>query len=116
MHLIKLAKLLGRFITDKPAIHQNKSLNPIDKFNYLKTYLGGTALNTVEGFALSADNYEKAIKLLKDRFGRGNILISRHMKNLLSMRPLKTSSDVRTFREPFDNLSVQMSRVTKRVH
>ncbi|UYV69625.1 hypothetical protein LAZ67_7000025, partial [Cordylochernes scorpioides] len=90
------------------AIHQNNSLNPIDKFNYLKSHLGGTALNTVEGFALSADNYEKAIKLLKDRFGREDILISRHMNNLLSMRPLKTSSDVRTFRELFDNLSVQI--------
>ncbi|UYV84874.1 hypothetical protein LAZ67_X003824 [Cordylochernes scorpioides] len=76
------------------AIHQNNSLNPIDKFNYLKSHLGGTALNTVEGFALSADNYEKAIKLLKDRFGREDILISRHMNNLLSMRPLKTSSDL----------------------
>ncbi|UYV72361.1 hypothetical protein LAZ67_9002779, partial [Cordylochernes scorpioides] len=90
------------------AIHQNNSLNPIDKFNYLKSHLGGTVLNTVEGFALSADNYEKAIKLLKDRFGREDILISRHMNNLLSMRPLKTSSDVRTFRELFDNLSVQI--------
>ncbi|UYV74337.1 hypothetical protein LAZ67_11003112 [Cordylochernes scorpioides] len=90
------------------AIHQNNSLNPIDKFNYLKSHLGGTALNTVEGFALSADNYEKAIKLLKDRFGREDILISRHMNNLLSMRPLKTSSDVRTFRELFDNLSVHI--------
>ncbi|UYV66910.1 hypothetical protein LAZ67_4003301 [Cordylochernes scorpioides] len=90
------------------AIHQNNSLNPIDKFNYLKSHLGGTALNTVEGFALSAENYEKAIKLLKDRFGREDILISRHMNNLLSMRPLKTSSDVRTFRELFDNLSVQI--------
>ncbi|UYV69064.1 hypothetical protein LAZ67_6002223, partial [Cordylochernes scorpioides] len=90
------------------AIHQNNSLNPIDKFNYLKSHLGGTALNTVEGFALSVDNYEKAIKLLKDRFGREDILISRHMNNLLSMRPLKTSSDVRTFRELFDNLSVQI--------
>ncbi|UYV69429.1 hypothetical protein LAZ67_6003549, partial [Cordylochernes scorpioides] len=73
------------------AIHQNNSLNPIDKFNYLKSHLGGTALNTVEGFSLSADNYEKAIKLLKDRFGREDILISRHMNNLLSMRPLKTN-------------------------
>ncbi|UYV61483.1 hypothetical protein LAZ67_1005017, partial [Cordylochernes scorpioides] len=90
------------------AIHQNNSLNPIDKFNYLKSHLGGTALNTVEGFALSADNYEKAIKLLKDRFGREDILISRHMNNLLSMRPLKTSNDVRTFRELFDNLSVHI--------
>ncbi|UYV81161.1 hypothetical protein LAZ67_20000199, partial [Cordylochernes scorpioides] len=90
------------------AIHQNNSLNPIDKFNYLKSHLGGTALNTVKGFALSADNYEKAIKLLKDRFGREDILISRHMNNLLSMRPLKTSSDVRTFRELFDNLSVHI--------
>ncbi|UYV68021.1 hypothetical protein LAZ67_5002829, partial [Cordylochernes scorpioides] len=91
------------------AIRQNNSLNPIDKFNYLKSYLGRTALNTVKGFALSADNYEKAIKLLKDRFGREDILISRHMNNLLSMRPLKTSSDVRTFRKLFDNLSVQIS-------
>ncbi|GFV92426.1 uncharacterized protein TNCV_3950361 [Trichonephila clavipes] len=32
------------------AVHNNESLNKVDKFNYLKAHLGGSALNTVEGF------------------------------------------------------------------
>ncbi|GFW08067.1 integrase catalytic domain-containing protein [Trichonephila clavipes] len=41
------------------AVHNNESLNKVDKFNYLKAHLGGSALNTVEGFPISAKAYDK---------------------------------------------------------
>ncbi|GFX03240.1 DUF1758 domain-containing protein [Trichonephila clavipes] len=43
------------------AVHNNESLNIVDKFNYLKAHLGGSALNTVEGFPISAKAYDEAI-------------------------------------------------------
>ncbi|UYV74695.1 hypothetical protein LAZ67_12000594 [Cordylochernes scorpioides] len=53
------------------SINRNEHLTKIDKFNYLKAYLGGTAAQTVEGFCLSEENYDKAVELLKKRFGKG---------------------------------------------
>ncbi|GFR11117.1 uncharacterized protein y4hQ [Trichonephila clavata] len=63
------------------AVH-NESLNKVDKFNYLKAHLGGSALNTVEGFPISAKAYDEA--------------------------PLKNSNDLRSFRKFVDNCNVQL--------
>ncbi|GBM44467.1 hypothetical protein AVEN_261460-1 [Araneus ventricosus] len=76
------------------AIHENDSLSEVSKFNYLKAHLGGSALSTIEGFALTPENYEIAIKLLKERFGRSDVLINTHLNNLLRICPLKNSDDI----------------------
>ncbi|GBM97911.1 hypothetical protein AVEN_228343-1 [Araneus ventricosus] len=63
------------------AIHNNSLLHPIDKFTYLKGLLGSAALATVEGFAIT-ENYEKAVDILRDRFGRKDAIINSHMKKI----------------------------------
>ncbi|GBO44059.1 hypothetical protein AVEN_257492-1 [Araneus ventricosus] len=83
----------------EPAIHENDSLSEVSKFNYLKAHLGGSALSTIEGFALTPENYEIAIKLLKERFGRSDVLINTHLNNLLRICPLKNSDDIVSFRK-----------------
>ncbi|UYV73815.1 hypothetical protein LAZ67_11000994 [Cordylochernes scorpioides] len=75
------------------SINRNEHLTKIDKFNYLKAYLGGTAAQTVEGFCLSEENYDKAVELLKKRFGKGERLIDVHMNNLLALKPLRVTKD-----------------------
>ncbi|GFX57338.1 integrase catalytic domain-containing protein [Trichonephila clavipes] len=81
------------------AVHNNESLNKVDKFNYLKAHLGGPALNTVEGFPISAKAYDEAVELLKNRFANPEILIQAHMNKILSLQPLKNSNDLRSFRK-----------------
>lgn len=57
-------------INFKAALMKTKlCLKYVDKFSYLKILLAGVAFNLVNGFGLSEENYEKAIKLLKQRFG-----------------------------------------------
>ncbi|GBL76691.1 hypothetical protein AVEN_53386-1 [Araneus ventricosus] len=91
------------------AIHENDSLSEVSKFNYLKAHLGGSALSTVEGFALTPENYEIAIKLLKkERFGRSDVLINTHLNNLLRICPLKNSDDIVSFRKMFDNIQTEI--------
>ncbi|XP_035218217.1 uncharacterized protein LOC118191517, partial [Stegodyphus dumicola] len=104
---IKLPKLtLTKFYGDinnwltfwnsfESAIHKNDSLDKIDKFNYLKAHLGGSALNTVEGLPITAANYDSAIDLLKERFAKTDVLIYTHINNILNTKPLKISNDVR---------------------
>ncbi|GBM38309.1 hypothetical protein AVEN_140348-1 [Araneus ventricosus] len=90
------------------AIHENDSLSEVSKFNYLKAHLGGSALSTIEGFALTPENYEIAIKLLKERFGRSDVLINTHLNNLLRICPLKNSDDIVSFRKMFDNIQTEI--------
>ncbi|GBO30226.1 hypothetical protein AVEN_182015-1, partial [Araneus ventricosus] len=90
------------------AIHENDSLSEVSKFNYLKAHLGGSALSTIEGFALTPENYEIAIKLLKERFGRSDVLINTHLNNLLRIFPLKNSDDIVSFRKMFDNIQTEI--------
>ncbi|GFU64048.1 uncharacterized protein TNCV_4677531 [Trichonephila clavipes] len=89
------------------AVHNNESLNKVDKFNYLKAHLGESALNTVESFPISAEAYEEAVELLKNRFANPEILIQAHMNKILSLQPLKNTNDLRSFRKFVDNCNVQ---------
>ncbi|GFR06902.1 uncharacterized protein TNCT_168701 [Trichonephila clavata] len=48
------------------AIDANESLNNVDKFIYLKSFLSGEASKIVSGFALTEDNYKSCLNLLND--------------------------------------------------
>ncbi|GFW38356.1 uncharacterized protein TNCV_1332091 [Trichonephila clavipes] len=68
----------------------------------------GSALATVEGFAITAENYAKAVEILKDRFGRKDAIINCHMQKLLSVTPLKRSDDTKVLRQFFDMCQTQI--------
>ena len=51
------------------AIHKNKDLSDVDKFNYLRSLLERSAYDAIAGLTLSAVNYKEAIKILEKRFG-----------------------------------------------
>ena len=53
------------------SIHNNERITDIDRFNFLKRYLGGEALDSVQGLNLNSENYKEAIELLNfaDRYG-----------------------------------------------
>ncbi|XP_071170914.1 uncharacterized protein [Mytilus edulis] len=67
------------------SIHYNDTLTPIQKFNYLKAQLEGSAAQTVDGFALTNGNYETAVNLLRDRFEQPSKLIHAYMKALMNL-------------------------------
>ncbi|GIX71316.1 uncharacterized protein CEXT_317981 [Caerostris extrusa] len=90
------------------VIHDNHNLNDIEKFNYLKTLLTDSALIAISGLPFTADNYKKAIDILTDRFGKTDILISTHMNVLLSLEPVRNSSDVSTLRKLYDKITIQI--------
>lgn len=51
------------------AVHRSTHLSEIDKFNYLRSLLEGTAYDAIAGLSLSAANYTEAVEILKKRFG-----------------------------------------------
>ena len=71
--------------TFNSCIHKNKSLTAVEKFTYLRNYLVDSARACVAGFALTDANYEAAIEVLKERFGKDSLLKRTHINSILCL-------------------------------
>ena len=96
----KLLKLvLPRFKGDiqsfwasfQSAVNNNPALTNIDKFNYLKALLDGPAARSIQGLTLTSANYDTALEILKDQFGKKQHIISAHVDDLLKLTPCSDS-------------------------
>ena len=47
------------------AVNANEQLTKVEKFLYLKGFLKGKALSTIEGLSLTSSNYDEAMSLLR---------------------------------------------------
>ena len=113
---VKLPKLtLKRFTGDitawstfwetfESSIHQNTSLSNIDKFNYLSSLLESSAADAISGLAITSNNYEEAISVLKRRFGNKQLIISRHMDALLNLETVTSLHNLKGLRTLYDSI------------
>ncbi|GBM96158.1 hypothetical protein AVEN_253896-1 [Araneus ventricosus] len=92
----------------KSAVHENSSLNDVDKFSYLKSVVTSDTELAIRGLTLTPENYAKAVKILEDRFGRQELIIDYHMNNLLNLTPVRKSFDVIALRNLYDQLEVNI--------
>ena len=81
---------MGFWDSYKSAVHDNVSLSKIDKFNYLRSLLEGATSRVIQGLALSSDNYDSAVEILAQRFGKTQQTISAHMEEILKLQPCLT--------------------------
>ena len=99
-----IIKFRGFWDQFQSAIHNNDDLSDIEKFTYLKSVLFHTAAELVSGLALSSTNYEKAVELLKERFGNTQTLISAHMDALVRIPRVENIAHVTKLRAMYDTL------------
>ncbi|GFW71857.1 integrase catalytic domain-containing protein [Trichonephila clavipes] len=78
----------------KSAVHENSSLNDVDKFSYLKSVVTSDAELAIRGLTLTSENYAKAMKILENRFGRKELIVDFHMNRLLNLTPVRKSCGV----------------------
>ncbi|KAH7936551.1 hypothetical protein HPB49_001161 [Dermacentor silvarum] len=57
-------------------------------------HLFGSAKKAIEGIRIYEANYDVAINVLSDRFGRRDMLVDDHLHNLLAMAPIRSSADL----------------------
>ena len=86
------------------AVHKNPNLSSVDKFNYLKSLLTDTAQSSVAGLALTSANYEKAVDLLKQRFGNRQMVISSHIEVLTKLPKVESIGEVKKLRSLYDTV------------
>ena len=89
------------------AVHKNVYLTNIDKFNYLLSLLEGNALRAIKGLAVTDGNYQAAISILQERFGKSQQIISAHMDELLKLSPC-TGERSTQLRFVYDKVSVNV--------
>ncbi len=91
----------------KVAVDENEGLTKVHKLNYLITSLEGAAHKALEGLQMIEENYDKAVELLKTRFGRSQQVISAHMQELLNLQSFANEKAV-NLRSIYDNILVHV--------
>ena len=89
--ILKWQKFWGTF---ESTIHKNNDLQNLDKFNYLRSQLRGQASEMLMGIELTNDNYNTAIALLKESYGKKQVMTDLHYVqiNNFPMASYKTAS------------------------
>ncbi|KAL9969544.1 hypothetical protein ACROYT_G021769 [Oculina patagonica] len=86
------------------AVHRNTALSGVDKFNYPNSLLVGSAAHVIAGLTLTSANYEKAVDLLKKRFGNRQVIISSHMEALTKIPKITSIHEVKRLRNLYDTV------------
>ena len=89
------------------AIHNNTQLSTIDKFNYLNSLLEGPAARSIKGLTLTEGNYDSAIDLLKERFGKKQKIIDAHADELMKI-PTCPINKPHMLRSVYDQINVHI--------
>ncbi len=87
------------------AINSNVMLKNVDKLIYLLNSLQGEAKNVIDGLALTNENYDVAIGLLKDRYVNRRKVVNARLEALLSV---STSSSIKGLRQMVDIIEVHL--------
>ena len=97
MNTVNLPKLeISKFNSDpikwqsffklfQAAVRKSPHLTGVEKFNYLRCFLDGYALDAIGGFSLTNDNYKEALELLQNRYGNTQQIIAAHMNTLVKI-------------------------------
>ena len=88
------------------AVH-SKPISNVEKFNYLKSYLIDEALRVIDGLSLTNENYDKAMGLLKERFGNKQSIINAHMKKLLEIEKIE-QENTEKLRRMYDEITTHV--------
>ena len=117
---VKLPKLaLKRFNGDltkwamfwdsfESSIHNYPGLSDIDKFNYLNTLLEGPVSEAISGLKLTTANYSEPVTILKRRFGKKQLIITKHMEVLLSVDAIMSEHNLKGLRHLYDVVEAQV--------
>ena len=66
------------------------------------------AESAVAGLPLTTDNYKVAIDILKDRFGKPQLLISNYMDALLKLPSVNSVHETKKLYELFDKIEINI--------
>lgn len=78
--------------TFESLIHNNKSIDDIQKFHYLRASLQGEASDIIKSLEMSSHNYRVAWELITERYNNTHQLIYNHLHALFSIQNIEKES------------------------
>ena len=85
------------------SIHARTDISKASKFQYLLGQLEGNALNLLNGFSQSDNDYDEAVDLLQSTYGKRHIIVQARINALLDLKsPEATVESLETFRSTFE--------------
>ena len=88
---------------------------PVTKFAYLRELLDAKVRKSVEALPHSAEGYNRAVSILKDRFGKQSEIVKAYVKEILEL-PYTSTGKTKRIHEFFDKHSVQSLETLKSLH
>lgn len=79
----------------KALIHNDKNIDDIQKFFYLRHFLKGEAYDLVKNLPVVGSSYQEALNILKDRYDNKFKIVSEHINSLFELPILSKSFTLR---------------------
>ena len=70
----------------------------------MKTFLNESASGCISGLTLTTENHDKAFKILEQRIGNKEILISAFMQQFVSLPKIKSANDISGLKKLFNKV------------
>jgi hypothetical protein len=83
-------------------------VSKVNKFNYLFSLLEGNAARSIKGHTLTSANYDAAIEILQERFGKTQQIIAAHIDRKILQIPACSEGRTGQLRFIFDKISVHV--------
>ena len=64
--------------------------------------MSNSALEAISGLNLTSSNYDEAVEILQKRFGNKQLIINKHMEQLLNIDSVASQHDVKGLRQLYD--------------
>ena len=103
----------------RTSVDEHPKLSNVHKFTHLISSLKGKALKAIDGIAVSADNYAMALGIIKEKFGRKDILITTlyaKLQHLPSAASSASFEDVRRIYDTCEHVLRQLENQGEEVH
>ena len=87
------------------AVHSRTDLRDEEKFNYLRRYLTGSALKSIEGLSLTSIGYLKAIDILTQEYGQKEIVVQTRLLHLSKIQDARRVTDSASLRKLYSEVN-----------
>ena len=89
------------------TVDVRSDISNVEKFSYLRGYLQGNALQTIDGMPLSSANYVEAKELLEKRYGNQQLITATHMNALVNLDRI-VSANAKDLRKLHDKVETNI--------
>ena len=76
----------------RSVFHRRENLSPVMQLHFLRTHLTSEALEKIKSLPILNDNYERAWTTLIEYFDNHRRIVSSHISEIFSVKPIKTDS------------------------